>query len=352
MNRDVNISFSSGKKGSKRDLVRWISEGGEHEEQNASMILDKRYRPVHHLGTGTYGTVWRAVDSDSGEFVAIKKCQCVFASRALARRTLREIRILRLLGGKHSNLINLIALLPPEHDFNDVYLVMPPMETDLASIVRSDQELSDQVRLFTTKNVPSWCFYFTASPLSPPAPPAPALLLAAAAVRPAFLARPRRRPPRHQAEKRPRQRQLPRAARGLRLGTHDRHPHAQVRGPSTRISTPRAVIAPTHLPNRSRKTVPMTDYVTTRWYRAPELLVGWAGASRFPGLMYFHGAPVLTSLCRRRCVSSVRPRRGRVEPGADGGGAAHPPPRAAGGRRRPPGASPHVRLSCVHMYAR
>ena len=69
MNRDVNISFSSGKKGSKRDLVRWISEGGEHEEQNASMILDKRYRPVHHLGTGTYGTVWRAVDSDSGEFV-------------------------------------------------------------------------------------------------------------------------------------------------------------------------------------------------------------------------------------------------------------------------------------------
>ena len=134
--------------GKENHLMSWRAEddGDEEGNKSACMILDQRYLPVHHLGTGTYGTVWRAVDSASGESVAIKKCQSVFASRALARRTLREIKILRLLGGQHDNLINLIALLPPtnHHDFADVYLVMPPMETDLAVIIRSDQELSDQ----------------------------------------------------------------------------------------------------------------------------------------------------------------------------------------------------------------
>ena len=48
----------------------------------------------------------------------------------------------------HENIISLINVIPPDElereDFDEVYLVMPKMETTLSRVIRSRQELSEK----------------------------------------------------------------------------------------------------------------------------------------------------------------------------------------------------------------
>jgi serine/threonine protein kinase len=55
---------------------------------------------------------------------------------------LRELKILRLLS--HENIIQLKTIQKPEDKdkFNEIYAVFDEMETDLGSIIKSQQELS------------------------------------------------------------------------------------------------------------------------------------------------------------------------------------------------------------------
>ena len=48
-----------------------------------------------YLGSGAYGVVCSAFDRDAQAYVAVKKCKNLFASKTIAKRTLRELRILR-----------------------------------------------------------------------------------------------------------------------------------------------------------------------------------------------------------------------------------------------------------------
>lgn len=124
-------------------MVSW-QVGGEPFE------LDHRYKVVDYLGAGAYGVVCSAHDNRENCMVAIKKCKKIFQSRTLAKRTLREIRLLRLL--QHENVIKIKRLLKPsDHSlFEEVYIVFEIMETDLAQIIRSSQPLKDQhVQYFT-----------------------------------------------------------------------------------------------------------------------------------------------------------------------------------------------------------
>ncbi len=61
-----------------------------------------------------------------------------------ARRTLREIKLLRHL--RHDNIIAVKDILrPPSRDqFEDVYLVYELMDTDLHQIIRSPQQLTNE----------------------------------------------------------------------------------------------------------------------------------------------------------------------------------------------------------------
>jgi serine/threonine protein kinase len=54
------------------------------------------------------------------------------------QRTLRELKILRLL--QHENIISISTILPPtsKENFDDIYLVNDLMETDLEGIIRSE----------------------------------------------------------------------------------------------------------------------------------------------------------------------------------------------------------------------
>ena len=106
--------------------------------------LDLRYTPIKPLGKGAYGVVCSASDSVSNERVAIKKIGNAFENATDARRTLREIQLLRHL--RHDNVVALHDVLRPPSlaEFNDVYLVYELMDTDLHQIIRSPQPLTDE----------------------------------------------------------------------------------------------------------------------------------------------------------------------------------------------------------------
>jgi len=95
------------------------------------------------LGTGAYGVVISAVDSTTGEKIAIKKIEKAFDHPIFTKRTLRELRIMRLLD--NSNVLGTKGLqLPKSYEtLNEIYVMMELMDTDLSSIIKSDQELTD-----------------------------------------------------------------------------------------------------------------------------------------------------------------------------------------------------------------
>eukprot|EP00756_Hemistasia_phaeocysticola_P023032 Hpha_TRINITY_DN15868_c2_g12::TRINITY_DN15868_c2_g12_i1::g.192145::m.192145/K04371/MAPK1_3; mitogen-activated protein kinase 1/3 len=92
------------------------------------------------VGHGAYGFVCAAVNTETGEKVAIKKCQDVFREVEDGKRVLREIRLLSFL--QHENLLTITDLLPPrDKNFRDVYIVTPLMDTDMNNVLRSRQQL-------------------------------------------------------------------------------------------------------------------------------------------------------------------------------------------------------------------
>ncbi|GAB4821651.1 hypothetical protein N2152v2_008697 [Parachlorella kessleri] len=104
-----------------------------------------RYHQFKPIGKGAYGIVASATDVRNNQKVAIKKIGNIFDNPLDARRTLREIQILRHLRG-HSNIIGLLDVFPPPvgHTYRDVYMVYELMDTDLHQIIRSPQPLSDE----------------------------------------------------------------------------------------------------------------------------------------------------------------------------------------------------------------
>ncbi|EFE39650.1 hypothetical protein TRV_05665 [Trichophyton verrucosum HKI 0517] len=143
---------------------------------NQDFIVDERYNVTKELGQGAYGIVWykqhpasivtqkqqqqqrgeqratanatwktdsAASNIQTNDGVAIKKVTNVFSKRILAKRALREIKLLQHFRG-HRNITCLYDMdIPRPENFNEVYLYEELMECDLAAIIRSGQPLTD-----------------------------------------------------------------------------------------------------------------------------------------------------------------------------------------------------------------
>jgi len=105
--------------------------------------VDRRYVLLKSIGQGAYGVVCSAKDTQTGEKVAIKKISKAFEHLKDTKRTLREIKLLRHF--HHENIISVKDILKPasKEAFEDVYLVNELMDTDLHQIISSPQPLSD-----------------------------------------------------------------------------------------------------------------------------------------------------------------------------------------------------------------
>lgn len=88
------------------------------------------------LGKGAYGIVWRATDKKSKLVVALKKIFDAFQNATDAQRTYREIMFLQMLDG-NDHIVRLLNVLRAEND-RDIYLVFEFMETDLHAVIRAN----------------------------------------------------------------------------------------------------------------------------------------------------------------------------------------------------------------------
>lgn len=103
--------------------------------------VSDRYEIRKRLGKGAYGIVWKAVDKKSGETVALKKIFEAFRNATDAQRTFREIMFLQEFG-KHDNIIKLVNVMKASND-KDIYLVFEFMDTDLHAVIRKGTILKD-----------------------------------------------------------------------------------------------------------------------------------------------------------------------------------------------------------------
>ncbi|EIW69474.1 hypothetical protein TREMEDRAFT_30363 [Tremella mesenterica DSM 1558] len=103
------------------------------------------YQILDVIGEGAYGVVVSAVHRPSGQKVAIKKI-VPFDHAMFALRTLRELKLLKHFAkeGLSENIISVLDIVkPPSYElFKEVYLVQELLETDLHRVIRT-QDLSD-----------------------------------------------------------------------------------------------------------------------------------------------------------------------------------------------------------------
>ncbi|KAG8899559.1 Mitogen-activated protein kinase [Tulasnella sp. 417] len=112
---------------------------------NQTFVIDAEYQFVKELGQGAYGCVVAAKHKRTGEGCAIKKITSINTKRILTKRCLREIKLLHHFRG-HKNitcLYDMDIVFEPNGNFNEVYLYEELMEADLHAIIRSGQPLSD-----------------------------------------------------------------------------------------------------------------------------------------------------------------------------------------------------------------
>jgi mitogen-activated protein kinase 1/3 len=109
-----------------------------------TFTVDSRYSMIRLIGSGAYGVVISASDAIEKRNVAIKMVPRAFNDEIDAKRILREIKLMKHL--RHENIVNIIDMMPPlassVEDFRDVYIVADLMETDLHRIIYSKQALS------------------------------------------------------------------------------------------------------------------------------------------------------------------------------------------------------------------
>nr|XP_004301256.2 PREDICTED: mitogen-activated protein kinase 9-like [Fragaria vesca subsp. vesca] len=103
-----------------------------------------RYQVQEVIGKGSYGVVGSAVDTHTGEKVAIKKINDVFEHVSDATRILREIKLLRLL--RHPDIVEIkhIMLPPSRREFRDIYVVFELMESDLHQVIKANDDLTPE----------------------------------------------------------------------------------------------------------------------------------------------------------------------------------------------------------------
>jgi serine/threonine protein kinase len=94
--------------------------------------VSDRYEKVGRIGEGTYGIVYKALDKESGQYVALKRCIPHHeSSDGFPLTTLREIQALRLCQG-HANVVKLLEVAVSK---SGVFLVFEYCDNDLAQLI-------------------------------------------------------------------------------------------------------------------------------------------------------------------------------------------------------------------------
>ncbi|XP_055389865.1 extracellular signal-regulated kinase 2, partial [Condylostylus longicornis] len=114
------------------------------DKNKVSEIDDQIYRHFDikkRLGKGAYGIVWKAIDRKSSNIVAVKKIFDAFRNKTDAQRTFREIMFLKAFKN-HPNVIQLYSIHKATNNL-DIYLAFEYMESDLHNVIKGGTILKD-----------------------------------------------------------------------------------------------------------------------------------------------------------------------------------------------------------------
>ena len=114
------------------------------ELKEADMNPGDRYKLIKVKGKGSYGIVGAYEDKKNGQKVAIKRMHKIEDSID-ARRMIREIRILHYF--RHDNIVDLKRVVYNDHpgEFGDIYVVTNLMDVDLSHLIKKNrEELTDE----------------------------------------------------------------------------------------------------------------------------------------------------------------------------------------------------------------
>ncbi|KMZ78535.1 hypothetical protein PVIIG_01312 [Plasmodium vivax India VII] len=113
-----------------------MKEGQASKEEQVDESVLRKYDVLRKIGKGAYGVVYKARCKKNRKIVAVKKIFGAFQNSTDAQRTFREIMFLHQLNG-HDNIITLMDVIRAKND-NDIYLVFDYMETDLHEVIKAD----------------------------------------------------------------------------------------------------------------------------------------------------------------------------------------------------------------------
>ncbi|XP_042456354.1 cyclin-dependent kinase F-4-like [Zingiber officinale] len=170
-----------------------------------------RYNVIKEVGDGTFGNVWRAISKQSGELVAIKKLKRKYYSWEECLN-LQEVKSLRRLN--HPNIVKLKEVIRENIDI--LYLVFEYMECNLYQLMK------ERVKSFSEVEIRNWCFQIF---------------------------------------------------RALAYMHKQGYFHRDLKPENLLVTKDLVKIADFGLAREILSKPPFTGYVSTRWYRAPELLL-------------------------------------------------------------------------------
>ncbi|KAK7346170.1 hypothetical protein VNO80_20685 [Phaseolus coccineus] len=170
----------------------------------------ERYKLIKEVGDGTFGSVWRAINKQSGEVVAIKKMKKKYYSWEECVN-LREVKSLRKMN--HPNIVKLKEVI---RECDTLCLVFEYMEFNLYQLMKNRE------KLFSENDVRNWCFQ---------------------------------------------------VFQGLACMHQRGYFHRDLKPENLLVTKDVIKIADFGLAREISSQPPYTEYVSTRWYRAPEVLL-------------------------------------------------------------------------------
>jgi len=103
--------------------------------------IDK-YEKIEVIGEGTYGIVYKARDTDTGEIYALKKIRLESEDEGIPSTAIREIALLKEL--QHPNIVRLVNVL---HTDRKLTLVFEYLDQDLKKLLDGCSNNLDQLSI-------------------------------------------------------------------------------------------------------------------------------------------------------------------------------------------------------------